>query len=69
MIKTLLLTLLLVAISVALLCVRLFFGRSFVKTHIDQSKAMRERGIRCAQAQDAELRAKGNPHKLSQTND
>lgn len=39
-----------------LLCVRLFFGRGFVKTHVDQSKAMRERGIRCVQAQDAEAR-------------
>ena len=36
--------------------VRLFFGRGFVKTHVDQSKAMRQRGIHCVQTQDAEAR-------------
>ena len=51
-----LITLLIVAISLALLCIRLFFGKSFVKTHVDQNKAMRQRGIRCVQAQDAEMR-------------
>jgi len=56
MIKTLLVTLAIVAVCVALLSVRLFFGRPFVKLHIDQNKAMRERGIHCVQAQDAEAR-------------
>ena len=54
--NTFIATLLIVAICMLLLCVRLFFGRGFVKTHVDQSKAMRERGIRCVQAQDAEAR-------------
>lgn len=49
-------TLIIVALCIALLSVRLFFGRSFVKTHVDQSKAMRQRGIRCVQSQDAEAR-------------
>lgn len=49
-------TLLIVAICMALLSVRLFFGKSFVKTHVDQSKAMRQRGIRCVQSQDAAAR-------------
>lgn len=40
----------------ALLSVRLFFGKSFVKTHVDQSKAMRQRGIGCVQSQDAAAR-------------
>lgn len=58
MLKLLLISTLIVAVSIALLSVRLFFGRGFVKTHVDQNKAMRQRGIHCAQAQDAELRAK-----------
>lgn len=56
MMKLFVLTLITVAICVALLSVRLFFGRSFVKTHVDQSKAMRERGIRCVSTQDAQAR-------------
>ncbi len=51
-----LITLLIIAICLVLLCVRLFFGKSFVKTHVDQSKAMRQRGIHCVQSQDAEMR-------------
>ena len=39
-----------------LLSVRLFFGKGFVKTHVDQSKAMRQRGIGCVQSQDAAAR-------------
>lgn len=54
--NTLIASLLIVAICMLLLCVRLFFGRGFVKTHVDQSKAMRERGIRCVQSQDAQAR-------------
>jgi len=40
----------------ALLSVRLFFGKPFVQTHVGQSKAMRRRGIHCVQEQDAEAR-------------
>ncbi len=49
-------TLFIIAICLALLSIRLFFGKTFVKTHVDQSKAMRQRGIHCVQAQDAEMR-------------
>lgn len=49
-------TLLIVAICMTLLSVRLFFGKGFVKTHVDQSKAMRQRGIGCVQSQDAAAR-------------
>lgn len=49
-------TLLIVAMCMALLSVRLFFGKGFVKTHVDQSKAMRQRGIGCVQSQDAAAR-------------
>lgn len=58
MVKVILLTVLLVAVSVVLLSVRLLFGRDFVKTHVDQSDAMCRRGIHCVKAQDAEARAK-----------
>lgn len=48
-----------------LLCVRLFFGRGFVKTHVDQSKAMRQRGIECVQSQDAAARIE-NPKRVKE---
>jgi len=51
-----LVTLLIIAICLVLLSVRLFFGKSFVKTHVDQNKAMRQRGIHCVQAQEAQMR-------------
>lgn len=53
---TFLIVVAIVAMSLVLLSVRLFFGRSFVKTHVSQSKAMRQRGIGCVQSQDAEAR-------------
>lgn len=59
--KVFLLTLIFVALAVVLLSVRLFFGRSFVKTHVSQNKAMRERGIHCVQAQDAAARKTQQP--------
>lgn len=58
-------TLLIVALSVALLAVRLFFGRGFVATHVGQSRAMRRRGIHCVQSQDAAAR-KPNPKKVNE---
>ena len=48
-----------------LLCVRLFFGRGFVKTHVDQSKAMRQRGIGFVQSQDAAARIE-NPKRVKE---
>lgn len=57
MLKLFVVVLLIVAVSVALLSVRLFMGRGFVKTHVSQSKAMRSRGVTCVQSQDAAARA------------
>lgn len=57
MLKLFLLLLLLVGLAVLLLSVRLMAGRGFVKTHVDQSKAMRQRGIHCVQHQDAAARS------------
>ncbi len=62
-----LLTLIIVACCIALLAVRLFFGKAFVKTHVDQSRAMRQRGIHCVQAQDAEQRADKAPHAMERS--
>ena len=57
--KLFLIVLIAVAISVILLSVRLFFGKAFVKTHVDQNNFLRKQGIHCAQSQDAAARLKG----------
>lgn len=58
MIKIMLLSVLIIAISVALLCVKLIFkkGGEFTSQHIHDSQAMRERGIHCVIDQDREAR-------------
>lgn len=66
MLKLFIITLLIVAVCFVLISVRLFFGRAFVKTHVDQSKAMRQRGIHCVSTQDAQARAT-NPHRINET--
>ena len=50
MLKTLLITLLIVAICIALLSVKILFKKNgrFPNTHVSGSKAMRKRGIGCA---------------------
>ncbi len=42
------------------LSVRILFKKNgrFVKTHVSQSKAMRERGVGCIQSQDYAMRHK-----------
>lgn len=60
-----LLSLLIIAICLIFLCVRLFFGRQFVHTHVDGNKAMQARGIHCAQSFDAEER-RDNPFRVSE---
>lgn len=58
MVKTLLLTLVIVAAAMLLLSVRILLkkGGRFHSQHIGQSRAMRDRGIRCVQAQDLDAR-------------
>ena len=65
MVKTILITLLIVAISVALMSVKILLKKNgrFPNTHVGGSKAMRERGIGCIQSQDREAR-KPNPHAI-----
>lgn len=58
MIETLLLTVLIIAIAVALLSVRVILvkGGRFKSYHIHDSQAMKDRGIHCAIDQDREMR-------------
>ncbi len=58
MLKTLLLSVLIIAICFALLAVKLLFRKngSFTSQHIHDSKAMQERGIHCVVDQDREAR-------------
>jgi len=56
MLQALLFSLLIIATSMLLLGVRLLFGKPFAKTHVEGNKALSDRGIHCAQAQDAEMR-------------
>ena len=53
-------TLLIVAISVVLLGVKVFFVKNgrFPNSHVSGSKAMRQRGIGCVQSQDREAQHK-----------
>ena len=61
MIETLLLTVLIIAITVALLSVKVLLRKTgrFSSMHIHDSEAMRERGIHCVVDEDREMRAKG----------
>ncbi len=49
-----------VGIAVLLLSVRVLLKKNgrFVKTHVSQSKAMRERGVTCVQSQEYAMRHK-----------
>ena len=58
---------LIVAICVALLCIKILVKKNgrFPNIHVSGSKAMRQRGIGCVQSQDREQR-KSNPHAISE---
>ena len=60
MTEILLSTALIIAISMAFLCVKVIFKKngSFASQHIHDSQAMRERGIHCVIDQDREMRRK-----------
>lgn len=60
MLYCVLITLLIVAISVLLLGVKVFFvkGGRFPNSHVSGNKAMRKRGIGCVQSQDREAQRK-----------
>lgn len=65
MLKTLLITVLIVAICMALLSVKILFKKNgrFPNTHVSGSKAMRQRGIGCVQSQDREAQV-ANSHAI-----
>ena len=60
MLKTMLFCVIIVGIAVLLLSVRVLLKKNgrFVKTHVNQSKAMRERGVTCVQSQEYAMRHK-----------
>lgn len=64
MMETLLLSVLIIAIALALLCVKLLFRKhgEFSSQHIHDSKAMKDRGIHCVMDQDHEARQKGGAY-------
>ena len=67
MLKLALLTLIFVAISVALLCMKMLLvrGGKFSSAHIGGSKAMRKRGIHCVQSMDA-MERRPNSHRVEE---
>lgn len=58
MFKTLLFTLLIIAISIALLAIKVIIKKNgrFPNTHVGGNKEMRRRGIKCVQSQDRDAR-------------
>ncbi|MDR1518145.1 MAG: hypothetical protein LBS52_08660 [Dysgonamonadaceae bacterium] len=63
MIKTLLIGTLLLFAAFLLMGIRIFFtkGGKFPNTHIGGNKTLTDRGIHCANTQDAEMRAESSP--------
>lgn len=66
--KTLLFTLLIIAISIALLAITVIIKKNgrFPNTHVGGNKAMRKRGIKCVQSQDKDAR-RDNPMRIKET--
>lgn len=59
MVETILITLLIVAISLLLLGVKVFFTKGkFPNGHVSGNKELRKKGIGCAQSQDREAQKK-----------
>jgi hypothetical protein len=69
MFKTLLFTLLIIAISVILLSITIIIKKNgkFPNTHVGGNKNMRKRGIKCVQSQDRDAR-KENPMAVKEIN-
>lgn len=64
MVETLLLCMLIIAIAVALLCVRIILKKNgkFSSQHIHENPALRKKGIHCVMDQDREARANGKAY-------
>lgn len=65
MLNIFILTLVIVAAAVVLLSVGIIIKGRFVNSHVSGNKALRRKGIHCAQQQDREARA-ANPHAVSE---
>ena len=67
MFKTIILTLLIIAISFALLAITIIVKKNgkFPNIHIGGNREMRKRGIKCAQSQDRDAR-KDNPMRVNE---
>lgn len=67
MLKVLLFTLLIIAISVALLAIKIIIKKNgrFPNIHVGGNKEMRKRGIKCAQSQDKDARRE-NPMAIKE---
>ena len=52
------------------LCIKILLKKNgrFPKTHVSSSKAMRDRGVTCAQSQDRMARMR-NPHAIKEVSD
>jgi hypothetical protein len=64
MAEIIVITVLIIAISLALLCIKLFVKKDgeFTSMHIHDSQAMKDRGIHCVLDQDKEARASGKAY-------
>ncbi|MBQ5980715.1 MAG: hypothetical protein IJL54_00905 [Prevotella sp.] len=64
MMESLLLSVLIIAIAMALFLVKLIFKKDgkFSSQHIHDSKAMKDRGIHCVMDQDREARKRGKAY-------
>ena len=67
MLKVVLISVGIVAISITLLCVKLIVqpNGKFVSSHISDNKEMQKRGIHCVQSMDKMMR-KENPNKVKE---
>lgn len=64
MVETLIISVLIIAIAIALLSVKLIFKKngSFSSHHIHDSEALREKGIHCVMDQDKAARKQGKAY-------
>lgn len=64
MVETLLVSVLIIAIAVALMCVRIFMKKNgkFSSQHIHDNPALRKNGIHCVMEQDREARERGGAY-------
>lgn len=65
MYKILLPTIVIVAVAIVFISIGIIVRGKFVNSHVSGNRALRQRGIHCAQQQDREARA-ANPHAVQE---